>query len=212
MRPADAEHRVGEPGTAAHLNTGLDRIREAAKRDKSVRFSALLHHLNVDLLRASYLRLNPKATPGVDGVTWAKYGEGLEERLKELHVKVHQGAYRARPARRSYIPKASGESRPLGIAAMEDKVVQQAVVWIMQQIYEEDFLGFSYGFRPGRSPHSALDALYMGIKVRKVNWILDADIRKFLDTSSYYTPSTETEAKRLGWLSTTLMRRPLRLP
>jgi group II intron reverse transcriptase/maturase len=115
-------------------------------------------------------------------VTWAAYGEGLEGRLKDLHGRVHRGAYRARPARRSYIPKGDGEQRPLGIAALEDKIVQQATAWILEQIYEEDFLNFSHGFRPGRSPHNALDALYMGIKVRKVNWILDTDLRRFFDS------------------------------
>jgi len=213
MRPTDAAHRGGKSGNPADdLSQGLRRIREAARRDKTVRFSSLLHHLDVDLLRASYRKLNPKATPGVDGVTWADYGEGLEERLKDLHRRVHRGAYRAKPARRGYIPKEGGESRPLGIAAFEDKLVQQGIVWILEQIYEEDFLNFSYGFRPKRSPHNALDALYMGIKVRKINWILDADVRKFLETSSYYVPSDGVASKRSGWLSTTLMRRPLRLP
>ncbi len=147
--------------------------------------------MTVDLLRASYAKLNPKATPGVDGVTWRAYGEGLEGRLTDLHGRVHRGTYRAKPARRVYIPKDEHERRPLGIAALEDKIVQQATVWILEQIYETDFLGFSYGFRPGRSPHRALDALYMGIKVKKVNWILDADLRKFLEASTYYTPVHE---------------------
>jgi group II intron reverse transcriptase/maturase len=138
--------------------------------------------MTVDLLRASYRKLNPKASPGVDGVTWREYGQGLEGRLEDLHGRIHRGAYRARPARRSYIPKNERERRPLGIAALEDKIVQQATVWILEQIYEEDFLGFSYGFRPGRSPHNALDALYMGIKGKKINWILDVDHRKFFDS------------------------------
>ena len=186
MRPTDDGQRKGKPTKPEkHLSQGLRRIREAAKKDRTVRFSALLHHLSVDLLRASYKKLNPKATPGVDGVTWKEYGEGLEERLKDLHGRVHRGAYRAKPAKRSYIPKEGGESRPLGIASFEDKLVQQGIVWILEQIYEEDFLGFSYGFRPGRSPHNALDALYMGIKVKKINWILDTDIRKFFDTISH---------------------------
>jgi len=180
---ADARRSAGkESKDSARLSPGLRRIREAARRDRRARFSALLHHITVELLDASYRKLNPKAAPGVDGVTWHEYGEGLEERLAELHSRIHRGAYRARPARRSYIPKNEREQRPLGIAALEDKIVQQATVWILEQSYEEDFLGFSYGFRPGRSPHNALDALYMGIKVKKVNWILDADLRKFFDS------------------------------
>jgi RNA-directed DNA polymerase len=183
MSTADAKRRVGKGSKGpADLFPGLRRIREAAREDKHIRFSALLHHMTVDLLRASYQKLNPKAAPGIDGVTWSEYGEGLEDRLVDLHGRIHRGAYRARPARRTYIPKNEREQRPLGIAALEDKVVQQATVWILEQIYEEDFLGFSYGFRPGRSPHHALDALYMGIKVRKINWILDVDIRRFFDT------------------------------
>lgn len=181
-------HKNGRHRTQRRIQDlfpGLGRIREAAKRDKHVRFSALLHHLTVELLEASYRKLNPKATPGVDGVTWRAYGEGLEEKLKDLHRRIHTGRYRAKPARRSYIPKGNGESRPLGIASLEDKIVQQGVVWILEQIYEEDFLGFSYGFRPGRSPHRALDALYMAIKTRRVNWILDADVRKFFDSVQF---------------------------
>ncbi len=160
---------------------GLQRIREAAKRDKKVRFSALLHHITVEMLNASYRKLNPKASPGIDDETWSSYGKGLEAKLRDLHERIHRGAYRAKPARRAYIPKSDGTMRPLGIAALEDKIVQQAVVWILEQIYEEDFLGFSYGFRRNRSQHMALDALYMAIKTQKVNWILDADIRKFFD-------------------------------
>ena len=161
--------------------SGLRRIREAARRDKKVRFSALLHHITVGMLRASYRKLNPKAAPGIDDETWSSYGKGLDGKLKDLHERIHRGAYRAKPARRAYIPKSDGAMRPLGIAALEDKIVQQAVVWILEQIYEEDFLGFSYGFRRGKSQHMALDALYMAIKTQKVNWIVDADIRKFFD-------------------------------
>jgi len=141
-----------------------------------------MHHITVGLLKVSYQRLNPKATPGIDGVTWKEYGVGLDSRLSDLHGRVHRGGYRAKPAKRSYIPKEDGERRPLGIAALEDKIVQQATVTILEQIYEEDFLGFSYGFRPGRAPHRALDALYVGIKRRNINWILDLDIRKFFDS------------------------------
>jgi len=118
----------------------------------------------------------------VDEVTWAEYGEGLENRLKDLHGRVHRGSYKAQPSLRTYIPKTDGRMRPIGIASLEDKIVQQAVVWVLQAIYEEDFLGFSYGFRPGRSQHNALDAVWVAIMQRKVNWILDADVRGFFDS------------------------------
>lgn len=160
---------------------GLWGVREAAKRDQKMRFTALLHHVTVDLLRASYFELKRSAAPGVDGVTWHAYGRDLECRLGDLHGRVHRGAYRAQPSKRAWIPKADGRQRPLGIAALEDKIVQQAVKTVLEQIYEEDFLGFSYGFRPGRSQHNALDALWVGIAHRKVNWVLDADIRGFFD-------------------------------
>src|ERR1039457_905100 len=163
------------------MSQGLDGVRQAAKERKQERFTALLHHLNVDLLRDSFYALQRKASPGVDGVTWQEYGTGLEDRLIDLHSRVHRGAYRVQPSRRVYIPKADGRQRPLGIAAVEDKVVQQAVVTILNQIYEVDFMGFSYGFRPGRSPHQALDALTVGIQRKKVNWILDADVLGFFD-------------------------------
>jgi RNA-directed DNA polymerase len=144
-----------------------------------MKFTALLHHLTVELLRESFYSLKRKAAPGVDGVTWQEYEDGLEDRLTDLHGRVHRGAYRATPSRRVYIEKADGRQRPLGIAALEDKIVQQAVVTVLNQIYEADFKGFSYGFRPGRSPHQALDALTVGIQRKRVNWILDADIRGF---------------------------------
>src|SRR5208283_2241485 len=140
------------------LHHGLSGVREAAKKRRQERFTALLHHVSVDLLRDSYYALKRQAAPGVDGVTWQEYETGLEGRLVDLHNRVHRGAYRAQPSRRVYIPKADGRQRPLGIAALEDKIVQQAVVTILNQIYEVDFQGFSYGFRPGRSPHQALDA------------------------------------------------------
>lgn len=146
-----------------------------------MRFTALLHHVSVDLLRDSYYRLKRQAAPGVDEITWQEYGKDLEDRLTDLHGRVHRGAYRAQPSRRVYIPKSDGRQRPLGIAGLEDKIVQQAVRKVLEQIYEEDFLGFSYGFRPGRSQHDALDALTAGIVRKKVNWILDADIRGFFD-------------------------------
>lgn len=160
---------------------GLWGVREAAKRDKKMRFTALLHHITPELLRAGYFELKRSAVPGVDGMTWHAYGQDLEERIADLHGRVHRGAYRAQPSKRAWIPKADGRQRPLGIAALEDKVVQQAVKTVLEQIYEEDFLGFSYGFRPGRSCHNALDALWVGIAHRKVNWVLDADIRGFFD-------------------------------
>jgi group II intron reverse transcriptase/maturase len=134
------------------------------------------------MLREAYKALNPKAVPGVDEVTWAEYGESLENRLKDLHGRVHRGSYKAQPSLRTYIPKTDGRMRTIGIAALEDKIVQQAVVWVLQAIYEEDFLGFSYGFRPGRSQHNALDAVWVAIMQRKVNWILDADVRAFFDS------------------------------
>jgi group II intron reverse transcriptase/maturase len=165
--------------------SGLRGVRQAAKRDRKLRFTALLHHVTVDLLRTSYLALKRSAAPGVDGVTWREYGHGLEERLADLHGRIHRGAYRAQPSKRAWIPKADGRQRPLGIAALEDKIVQQAVKTVLEGIYEEDFLGFSYGFRPGRSCHKALDALWVGIEQRKVNWVLDADIRGFFDNLSH---------------------------
>src|SRR3984885_8005595 len=163
------------------VSQGLSGVRQAAKERRQERFTALLHHLSVGLLRDSFYALKRQAAPGVDGVTWQEYETGLEDRLADLHGRVHRGAYRAQPSRRVYIPKADGRQRPLGVAALEDKVVQEAVVTILSQIYEEDFLGFSYGFRPGRSQHQALDALYVGITRKKVNWILDCDIRGFFD-------------------------------
>ena len=167
------------PGHSAGqgVSSALDRVRRAAQKDKEVRFTALLHHVDLDRLRAAYRALSPKAAAGVDGVTWQSYGQDLEVNLQDLHARLHRGAYRARPSRRAYIPKADGRLRPLGIAALEDKIVQRAVVEVLNAIYEVDFLGFSYGFRPGRGQHDALDALAAGILKRKVNWVIDADIR-----------------------------------
>ena len=169
------------PGRRAgsDVPSGLDRVREAARKDRKARFTALLHHVDIDRLRNAYRVLNPRAATGVDEVTWRDYGEDLEVNLQNLVDRVHRGSYRAKPSRRVYIPKADGRLRPLGIAALEDKILQRAVVEVLNAIYEEDFLGFSYGFRPGRSPHEALDALAVGILRKKVNWILDADIRDF---------------------------------
>ena len=167
-------HRAG-PG----VPPALDRVREAARRDRGTRFTALLHHVGVDRLRKAYWAIRPKAAPGVDGVTWVAYGQELEANLRDLHARLHAERYQAKPSRRVYIPKADGRQRPLGIATLEDKIVQRAVVEVLNAIYEVDFLGFSYGFRPGRNPHHALDALTTGIKRRRVNWVLDADIREF---------------------------------
>ena len=164
------------------VSSGLDRVRQAARKDREARFTALLHHVDVDRLRAAYRALNPKAATGVDGVTWEEYGRDLEGNLQDLHARVHRGAYRAKPSRRAFIPKPDGRQRALGVAALEDKVVQRAVVEVLNAIYEEDFLGFSYGFRPGRSQHDALDALVVGIKRRRVNWVLDVDIRDYFSS------------------------------
>src|ERR671922_1188409 len=164
---------------------GLQRVREAAKREKRIRFTALLHHVSVTLLTNSFYALKRGAAPGVDGLTWQEYETDLDKRLEDLHSRVHRGTYRALPSKRAYIPKPDGRQRPLGIAALEDKIVQHAVGTVLNQIYEEDFLGFSYGFRPGRSQHDALDALWVGIMRKKVNWILDADIRGFFDNLSH---------------------------
>lgn len=159
----------------------LEGVRRVASRDKGVRFTALLHHVTEELLQASYRALNPKAVPGVDEVTWKEYGHGLEDRIRDLHARVQSGAYRAQPSKRIYLLKPDGRQRPIGIAAMEDKIVQMAMGTVLEQIYEEEFLGFSYGFRPGRSQHNALDALAVALRQRKVNWVLDADIRGFFD-------------------------------
>ena len=180
------------------MSQGLDGVRKVARERKQERFTALLHHLSVELLRDSFYALQHKASPGIDGVTWTEYETGLEDRLVDLHSRVHRGAYRAKPSRRVFIPKADGRQRPLGIAALEDKIVQQAVVTILNQIYEVDFKGFSYGFRPGRSPHQALDALTVGIQRKRVNWVLDADIRGFLDMASYCPQIHEVLSNRFG--------------
>jgi RNA-directed DNA polymerase len=188
MEPrAGAEGNTVERGTRrtpgrGSVSLGLDRVRQAAKERKKERLTALLHHVDVDLLRYAYKALRREAAAGVDGVTWREYGEDLEPRLADLKNRIHRGAYRALPSRRVYIPKPDGRQRPLGIAALEDKSVQRAVVEVLNAIWEEDFLGFSYGFRPGRGQHDALDALAVGITERRVNFILDADIAGFFDT------------------------------
>src|SRR2546427_2748724 len=169
----------------ASESSGLLGVREVARKDKRARFTALLHHVTVARLQESFYALKREAAPGVDGTTWREYETDLDAKLTSLHGRVHQGTYRAQPSRRTYIAKADGRQRPLGIAALEDKIVQQAVVTVLNAIYDEDFLGFSYGFRPRRGPHDALDALWVGIQRRKVNWILDADYRSFFDTVSH---------------------------
>lgn len=182
-----AKGNVGEqnaPRTQRRVHgapSALDRVRRKARQDKKARFTALLHHVTIDRLREAYRQLDRNAAPGVDGVTWQQYGLHLEGNLVALHGRLQRGAYRARPSRRVYIPKASGGLRPLGIAALEDKVVQRAVVEVMNAIYEQDFVGFSYGFRPGRGQHDALDALAVALRGRRVNWVLDADVRGFFD-------------------------------
>lgn len=162
--------------------SALERIRQAARKDRKTRFTALLHHIyDPDTLRAAYFALKKEAAPGVDGETWRHYGTGLEGNLQDLSARLKRGAYRAKPVRRVYIPKADGRQRPLGVTALEDKIVQRAAVEVLNAIYETDFLNFSYGFRPGRHQHQALDALYAGLLMRKVNWVLDLDIRGFFD-------------------------------
>jgi len=164
---------------------GLLGVREAARKDRRLKFTSLLHHISEELLQESFFALKKQAAPGVDGEAWGDYAEDFEKRIHDLHGRVHRGAYRAKPSKRIYIPKPDGRMRPLGIAALEDKIVQQAARTVLECIYEQDFVGFSYGYRPGRSSHRALDALFVGISKRKVNWIIDADIRGFYDNISH---------------------------
>lgn len=189
------ERRLGTEGNAqqrnmhrtqsrARMTQSLDRVRKAARQRKKERFTALFHHITVDALRTAFYALRRKAAPGVDGLTWQDYEADLEPRLAELHTRVHRGAYRPQPSRRTYIPKADGKQRPLAIAALEDKIVQGASAMVLNAIYEGDFCGFSYGFRPGRGPHDALDALCVAITKRRVNWIVDADIQNFFGAVS----------------------------
>jgi len=190
------EPRAGAKENVAQRNTGrtqsretvlqsLGRIRQAAIRDKRTVFTALLHHVTPKLLDWAFFQLKKAAAPGVDGVTWDQYEAGLPGKLIDLHGRVQRGAYQALPSRRQYIPKPDGRMRPLGVAALEDKIVQRAVVAVLNAIYETDFAGFSYGFRPGRNQHDALDALAVGLHRRKVGTVLDADIRAFFDTISH---------------------------
>src|SRR5262249_32076965 len=191
------EQRAGAEGNAIEQSThrtqgrervsqALERVRKAAKLWTEEKFTALLHHINLDLLREACRALKRDAAPGVDGVTWRAYEADLDLNLTDLASRVHRGAYRALPSRRTYIPKADGRQRPLAVAALEDKIVQRATVEVLNCIFEEDFLGFSYGLRPGRGQHNALDALCVGITSKKVNFVFDADIRSFLDYVSYY--------------------------
>ena len=168
----------------SRVSQALDRIRKVAKERKKERFTALFHHISIDLLEEAFYELKENAAPGVDRLTWTDYEAGLERRLEDLYDRVQRGAFRALPSRRVYIPKPDGRQRPLAVAALEDKIVQRAVVALLNAIYEEDFLGFSYGFRPRRSQHDALDALVVGITSTKVNHILECDLRTFFDSVS----------------------------
>src|ERR1700738_2999642 len=184
---AGAEGNVGQHSTdraqnRATVSQALERIRQVARQGKKEKFTTLLHHISTDHLEQAFLDLKEGAAAGVDGLRWQDYEADLERNLEDLHARVHRGAYRAQPSRRVYIPKPDGRQRPLAVAALEDKIVQRATAAVLNAIYEEDFLGFSYGFRPGRGAHDALDALAVGINSRKVNFILDADIRAFFDT------------------------------
>ena len=179
------QRRNSDAAAFVPRSRGLLCVREAAQKDKKLRFTSLLHHITPELLRASFFDLKKQAAPGIDGETWRDYAKDFESRIDDLDGRIHRGAYRAKPSKRTYIPKADGKLRPLGIAALEDKIVQQAARTVLECIYEQDFLGFSYGFRPGRGCHRALDALFVGITKRKVNWIIDADIRGFFDNISH---------------------------
>src|SRR3981189_2198086 len=189
------EPRAGAKGSARQQSThrtqgrervaqALERVRQAARQRKKERFTALLHHISIDCLRMAFFALKRDAAAGVDGLTWPTYEADLDRNLTDLHERVHRGAYRALPSRRTYIPKADGKRRPLAVAALEDKIVQRATAAVLNAIYEEDFLGFSYGFRPKRGQHNALDALVVGIKSRRVNFIFDADVASFFDSVS----------------------------
>ena len=189
------EPRAGAKGNARQQSTyrtqgrkrvaqALERVRQAARQRKKERFTALLHHISIDCLRVAFFALKRDAAPGVDGLTWPTYEADLDRNLTDLHERVHRGAYRALPSRRTYIPKADGKQRPLAVAALEDKIVQRATAAVLNAIYEEDFLGFSYGFRPKRGQHNALDALVVGITSRRVNFIFDADVASFFDSVS----------------------------
>src|SRR6056297_980709 len=180
-RNAEQADTLRTQGRENSMSFGLHGVREAARKDSQLKFTALLHHINEDCLTEAFLNLKKSAAAGVDGVTWQDYEHNLESHIAGLHDRIHRGAYRALPSRRVWIPKPDGRQRPLGITALEDKIVQQAVVWVLQSIYEQDFLGFNCGYRPGRKPHDALGALSVAITSKKVNWILDADVEGFFD-------------------------------
>src|SRR5882672_6774225 len=195
---AEAEGNVSQQSTGraqyrGTVSQALARIRQAARQRKKVKFTALFHHVSIDHLAEAFSELKENAAAGVDGLTCRNYEEDLERNLEDLHARVHRGAYRALPSRRVYIPKPDGGQRPLAVAAIEDKIVQRAAVVVLNAIYEADFLGFSYGFRPGRGAHDAMDALVVAIESKKVNFILDADVQSFLDCASYCSPAHE------GW-------------
>src|SRR2546429_1131632 len=188
-RRVEAKGNTGQQSTyraqdRESVSQALDRIRQVARHRKKEKFTALFHHITAQLLQEAFFELKENAAPGVDGLRWGEYEADLEHRLEDLHARPQRGVYRALPGRRGYIPKSDGRLRPLAVAALEDKIVQRATVAVLNAIYEEDFLGFSYGFRPGRGAHDALDALAVALKSRKVNFILDADIRLFFDTVS----------------------------
>src|SRR5467141_1733647 len=179
-----SQHSTGRAQKRATVSQGLERIRQVARQRTEEKFTTLLHHISTDHLEQALLELKEDAAPGVDGLTWRDYEADLERNLEDLHARVHRGAYRALPSRRVYIPKPDGRQRPLAIAALEDKIVQRATAAVLNTIYEEEFLGFSYGFRPKRSQHDALDALVVGTTSTKVNWILEVDVRSFFDEVS----------------------------
>src|SRR5271166_5116929 len=217
------ERRAGTKGNVNQQSTrraqdresvsqALERVRNAATQRKKERFTALFHHISSAMLRTAFLALKRDAAPGVDGLTWQDYEADLDCRIEDLHRRVHGGSYHALPSRRRYIPKPDGRQRPLAIAALEDKIVQRATVAVLNEIYEEDFLGFSYGFRPKRGQQDALDALAVGIGSRKVGYILDADIRSFLETASYYPLADEVGLNSSDCRSMTLIRRPFCFP
>src|ERR1700676_648216 len=208
-RPATepVEPRAGTKGNAGQQNArraqdresasnALDRIRRVARERKKEKFTSLFHHISVELLEEAFYELKKNAAPGADGLTWQEYETDLERNLEDLYARLHRGAYRALPSRRVYIPKPDGGERTLAAAALEVKVVQRAALAVLNAIYEEDFLGFSYGFRPGRSPHDALDALAYAITKRKVNFILDLDVERFLERSSHYPQGVDCASKR----------------
>jgi Reverse transcriptase (RNA-dependent DNA polymerase) len=216
-RRVEAKGNTGQQSTyraqdRESVSQALDRIRRVARHRKKEKFTALFHHITAQLLREAFFELKENAAPGVDGLRWGDYETDLERRLEDLHARLQRGAYRALPGRRGYIPKSDGQLRPLAVAALEDKIVQRATVAVLNAIYEEDFLGFSYGFRAGRGPHDALDALVVGISSTKVNWILDADIRSFLDPASYYPLVHEAHANSSPCRAITLMRSPFWRP